>query len=52
MQMDRGAHRRLVGFRPVEVVVDGQEMFRRQLIGPFDQQPFTAASFKCRAGSG
>ncbi len=42
-------HRSDIGLgclRPMQVVIDGEQMFRRQIVAPFDEQRFAAARLK------
>ena len=38
----------LAGFGAVQAVIDRQEMFRRQFVGPFDEESLAAACLKRR----
>ena len=50
MKMNHTADFREPGLRPVQRVVDGQEVLLRQLVDPLDQQPLVASGFKGRSG--
>ncbi len=50
MHMRHRAHFGLLALRTVDVVIDGQKVFRRQRIDPLHQQWFAARGFKGWAG--
>jgi len=50
VEMDDGSDLGLVGLRAVDAVIDGQEMLRGELVGPFDQDALAAAGFECGTG--
>jgi hypothetical protein len=51
MQVHHAANLRYVLFGPMERVIDGQKMFRGQLVDPLDRESFAAARIEHHAGN-